>query len=43
MLAVPKDSNSCWKTDYMLSKYKNKYGIKHWQHDIVKKARANKK
>ena len=43
MLAVPKNSNSCWKIDDILSKFRNKYGAKHWQHGIVKKARAIKK
>lgn len=32
MLAAPKDSSSCWKTDYMLSKFGNKHGVKYWQH-----------
>lgn len=31
MLAVPKDSSSCWKTDYMLSKFGNKHGVKYRQ------------
>lgn len=25
MVAIPKDSNSCWKTDYMHVKFGNKY------------------
>lgn len=39
MLAVLKNSNSYWKTDYILSTFGNKYGVKHWQHGIVKKAK----
>lgn len=42
MLAVLKIARAAGK-DYMLSKFRNKYGVKHWQHGIVKKARANKK
>ncbi|EPY77333.1 hypothetical protein CB1_001275002 [Camelus ferus] len=38
MLAVPKDSSSCWKTDYMHAEFGNKDGVKHWQYGIVKKA-----
>lgn len=37
MLAVPKDNSRCWKTDYMLSKFGNKQGVKHWQHGMGKK------
>lgn len=43
MLAVPKDSSSCWKTDYMHAEFGNKDGVKHWQYGIVKKVRANNK
>lgn len=43
MLAVPKDSSSYWKTDYMLSKFRNKQGVKYGQNGIGKKARTNSK
>lgn len=42
MLAVLKIARAAGK-DYMLSKFRNKYGVKHWQHGIVKKSKSQQK